>query len=98
MNSSQVLVRGILKPDGILELTEKPALPPGPVEVVIRALPATQESEESWWEYLQQMRAEMLAQGVQFRSRAEIDADRARDREQDLERDRALEKARTGGE
>jgi hypothetical protein len=89
MIASQVLVRGTLNPDGALVLEETPALPPGPVEVVIRALPPAQGSEEGWWEYLQRSRAELLAQGYRFRGKDEIDADRTR--EQALERTRQEE-------
>src|SRR5947209_5253998 len=63
MNASQILVAGTLKPDGTLELRERPMLPPGPVEVLIRAQPAPAEGGETWWEYLQAARAELLAQG-----------------------------------
>jgi hypothetical protein len=78
MNASQVLVRGRLKPDGTLELDETPALPAGPVEVLIRLQPPAHEGAETWWEYLQRSRAELLAQGQTFRRKEEIDADRSR--------------------
>jgi hypothetical protein len=90
MNTSQVLVRGTLNPDGALVLEEAPALPPGPVEVVIRALPKS-GLEESWWDYLQRCRAELLAQGYRFRSREEIDAERIREQELERTRQQALD-------
>jgi hypothetical protein len=97
MNTSQVLVRGTLNPDGVLVLEETPALPPGPVEVVIRALPAS-GSEEGWWEYLQRCRAEMLAQGHRFRSREEIDAERAHEKELERGRQQALRRLQSNRE
>ena len=90
MNATQVLVRGTLSPDGVLVLEETPALPPGPVEVVIRALPPAQGPGESWWAYLQRGRAELLAQGYRFRSREKIDADRAHEKELERARQQAL--------
>jgi len=91
MNVSQVLVSGTLKTDGTLDLDEKPALPAGPVEVLIRAQPAKSEGGESWWEYLERGRAELLVQGQTFRSSEAIEADRVRARQADEARRRALE-------
>src|SRR5205809_1015096 len=92
MNAVQVMVRGTLKPDGSLELLETPSLPPGPVEVLIRVVPTLKEGEESWFEWLVRARAEMVAKGFQPRSKEEIDADFAREREMDRERDAELER------
>src|SRR4051794_20541396 len=96
MNGNQVKVRGTLKPDGTLELQEALTLPPGPVEVVIRALPTEDESDgkEGWLEYLQRAWEEAVARGRRFRSKDAIDADRARERELDEARERALERCR----
>jgi hypothetical protein len=94
MNASQVVVQGILNSDGTLKLNEIPQLPPGPVEVLIRAQPPNQGGE-TWWEYLQRGRAELLAQGHAFRTRQEIDEDRARQRSLDEARRQALDGVRT---
>jgi hypothetical protein len=93
MNTAQVLVRGELTPEGTLVLEETPPLPAGPVEVLIRALPPTGAVDESWWDYLQRSRAEMLAQGQTFRTKEEIDADRARARTAEEERRRNLRRS-----
>jgi hypothetical protein len=98
MNSLQVSVQGTLREDGTLELKEAPRLPPGPVEVVVRALPSARGSEESWLDYLQRGRTELLAQGYQFRTREEIDADRAQHQALDLARQRELDRLRTARE
>jgi hypothetical protein len=68
------VLRGILHPDGTLELAERPTLPAGDVEVTIRPVVA-QQPQESWFEYLQRTRAELEASGAVFRTKAEIDAD-----------------------
>jgi hypothetical protein len=92
MNAAQVLVRGTLKPDGTLELQETPSLPSGPVEVLIRAVPANGPPTETWWEFLQRGRTELLAQGEVFRSKDEINAEFAREWASDDEADRELER------
>lgn len=95
MNAAQVLVHGTLMPDGKLELAETPALPAGPVEVLIRVQPQLKETNESWWDFLQRARAEMLAQGESVRSREEIEEDRSRNRQRDEARRQLLEKTQT---
>jgi hypothetical protein len=77
MNASQVLVHGVLNSDGTLKLDETPQLPPGPVEVLIRAQPPADTEGDTWWQYLQRGRVELLAQGYIFRTKEEIDEDRA---------------------
>lgn len=79
MPPQQVIIRGTLRKDGTVELAEWPGLPPGPVEVTLRSVPAEQPSaagaREDWWQYLQRARAELESAGHPFRSKEEIDAD-----------------------
>jgi hypothetical protein len=75
MSLSEVVVEGILKPDGTLELDQKPNLPPGRVTVVLRQEPqAPAPPKEDWWEYLQRIRAEREAAGYPFMNEAEMNA------------------------
>ena len=83
MDTLQVVIRGTLTPDGSLELVERPSLPPGPVEVIIRSLPAVNTMSEDFLQYLQRARLELEAEGASFRTKEEIDAE--------------LEELRTGG-
>lgn len=53
---------------------------------------------ETWWEFLQRSREEMLEQGYTFRSKEEIDADRASRKEQDEKRRRKINRARSNQE
>jgi hypothetical protein len=46
----------------------------GPVEITVRPIAASEPGKENWWEYLQRSRAELEAEGHQFRSGEEIDA------------------------
>src|SRR4051812_15731199 len=45
MNETSNIVRGVLKPDGTLELDERPSLPAGRVEVLIRPFPTEGEND-----------------------------------------------------
>jgi hypothetical protein len=76
MATDQVIVRGILKPDGRLELDSPPNLPAGPVEVVLRSLSSPAQNKEDWWQYLQRVRAELEAAGGHYRTEEEIEAER----------------------
>ena len=62
-----------LKPDGTLELDQKPNLSPGRVTVVLR-----QESQpppqEDWFQYLQRIRARREAEGYPFMNEEEMNA------------------------
>jgi hypothetical protein len=70
----QVTVHGTLKGDGTLILAESPALPAGPVEVVIRPVQSATPGED-WWSYLQRARAGLEAAGHSFRTKDAIDAE-----------------------
>src|SRR5437016_2231359 len=73
MSLTEIVLQGTLKPDGTLELDQKPNLSPGRVMVVLR-----QESQaapqEGWWPYLQRVRAEREAAGYHFMNEAEMEA------------------------
>ncbi len=75
MSLQEIVVAGTLKPDGTLELDQKPNLAPGRVTVVLR-----QESEaapppqEDWWQFLQRTRRELEAAGHPFMNEEEVNA------------------------
>jgi hypothetical protein len=68
---SQATVQGTLKPDGTLELDEKPQLPPGRVQVTL----AVVQPKDDIVTVLQRIREQREALGLRGRSREEIDAD-----------------------
>jgi hypothetical protein len=75
MSLQEIVVAGTLKPDGTLELDQKPSLAPGRVTVVLRPAPeAAAPPEEDWWQYLQRIRAEREASGYPFMNEAEVTA------------------------
>src|SRR5437763_1241552 len=74
MSLSEVVVRGMLKADGTLELVEAPPLAAGPGEVTIRPLAAASATQEDWWQYLQRARRELEAMGHRFASGEQVNA------------------------
>ena len=73
MSTLQVVIKGTLKGDGSLELAERPSLPAGPVEVIIRSLPTADTAAEDFLQYLQRIRTELEVAGAGFRTKEEID-------------------------
>ena len=70
-----IAVQGTLQADGTLILDEKPNIPAGRVEVVLRPSPKPEEqASEGWWPYIQRIRAEREAAGYHFLSEAEMEA------------------------
>ena len=67
MSLNEVVIEGTLKPDGTLELDQKPNLAPGRVTVVLRQESETpQPPQEDWIQYLLRIRAEREAAGYPF--------------------------------
>ena len=80
MSMLQIVIRGTLTSDGSLELAERPSLPIGPVEVIIRSLPADTASDD-FLQYLQRARTELEATDASFTTKEEIDAEIGRQRD-----------------
>ncbi|HBI46188.1 MAG TPA: hypothetical protein DDY78_25545 [Planctomycetales bacterium] len=75
MDVKEIIVAGTIKPDGTLELDQKPTLAPGPVTVVLRQEVGTAPPvEEGWWPYMQRVRAEREAAGYHFMNEMEMAA------------------------
>jgi hypothetical protein len=74
MSHREVVVDGTLKPDGTLELDQKPNLPPGRMQVVLRPAEEPIPMQEGWWPYMQRVRAELEAAGHHFMNEAEMEA------------------------
>jgi hypothetical protein len=74
MSQTEYVVQGTLKPDGTLELDQKPNLSPGRVTVVLRQETQTAVPKEDWFQYLQRIRAEREAAGYPFMNEAETTA------------------------
>jgi hypothetical protein len=75
MDIQEIVVAGTIKPDGTLELDQKPNLAPGRVTVVLRQeTAAAPPVEEGWWPYMQRIRAEREAAGYPFMNEEEMKA------------------------
>jgi hypothetical protein len=73
MSEQLIVVQGMVLPDGRLEIADKVPLPPGPVEVTIKAIPTS--SGETVWTVLERIWAGQRARGFVPRGREDIDAE-----------------------
>ena len=88
--SAQVIVQGTLKPDGTLELDQKPNLFPGRVRVTME--PVTEPTRpDRFWAMMEQIWADLKASGHVPRSVEQIEAERQAFRDEWDERQEALE-------
>ena len=78
MNLTETVIEGTLKPDGTLELDEKPNLPPGRVKVVLQAVQRkpSQVLGQGYFRVMQEIRTDQRARGHVPRSTDEVNADR----------------------
>lgn len=74
MSLQEVIVGGTLKPDGTLELDQKPNLSPGRVQVVLRQESAPPAPKEDWWQFMQRARRELEESGSRFMNEEELKA------------------------
>jgi hypothetical protein len=70
MSSTPIVLKGVVKEDGTLELSEKVNLPPGPVQVTVQAAPV-----DDFLARMEKIRADLQASGYVPRSKEEIDAE-----------------------
>lgn len=102
MSLREVIVDGTLKPDGTLELDQKPDLSPGRVQVVLRGETDISPPKEDWWQYMQRARRELEQSGCRFMNEEEMETHldwlREGDRIDDLLHQSGQEHPREGGE
>jgi hypothetical protein len=94
MDASTIKLHGTLKPDGTLELDEKPSLPPGRVQVTLVSESADAPPKEDTWTVLERIWAERKARGLPGRTREEIDAEVSSLRGEWQEREEKIERIR----
>jgi hypothetical protein len=75
MSLSEVVIEGTLKPDGTLVLDQKPNLPPGRVQVMVRPMTSESAGQRGVLEVIAEIRRNQQARGHVPRSREEIDAE-----------------------
>lgn len=78
MNPTEVVVQGTLNPDGTLQLDEKPNLPPGRVQVVLRHHIAKipEPLGSAFFQMMEEIWAGQRARGHVPRSIEEVEAER----------------------
>ena len=91
--SEAVLVQATLKPDGTLELDEKPNPAPGRVQVVVQPLPAATTAPRGLVEVMDEIRQGQCARGYHGRTPEEMQAEEAARRQEDEEYERRCEPA-----
>jgi hypothetical protein len=91
MSLSEVVVAGTLKPDGTLELDQKPNLAPGRVQVIVQALPELPDGDP-FWDMMKSIWGEQKARGHVPRSVEEVEAERHEMREGWARRQQAIER------
>jgi hypothetical protein len=89
--SARVIVPGTLRPDGTLELDQKPNLAPGRVRVTVETVTESTRPHR-FWSMMQLIWADLQAAGHIPRTREQIDAEINALREEDEERLRAVER------
>jgi hypothetical protein len=75
--STAVVLQGTLKPDGTLELDQRPNLAPGRVQVVLQPVAGGPPPRRGLAEVIDEIRQGQQARGYNGRSADEIEADRA---------------------
>ncbi|HYT90794.1 MAG TPA: hypothetical protein VEL76_18945 [Gemmataceae bacterium] len=81
MSLSAIVIQGIVKPDGTLELEGKVPLPAGKVQVTLEPLSLVPQ-DHPFWKLLQDIWTARQEAGLQPRSAAEIEAERQRFRDE----------------
>ena len=74
MSLQEIVVTGIIKPDGTLDLDQKPNLAPGRVTVVLRQESEAPTPGEDWWQFMQHTRRELETAGSRFMNEEEVGA------------------------
>ena len=74
MSPSEVVIEGTLKPDGTLELDQKPGLAPGRVKVTLQPAQAGTPRQRGLADVIDEIRQGQQARGFQGRSAEAIQA------------------------
>jgi hypothetical protein len=81
MNTSVVIVEGIVKEDGTLEVAERVSLPPGRVQLMVVSLPDLPK-DDPFWQRMQAIWSAQKTRGHIARSVQEVEAERQAVREE----------------
>jgi len=90
MSLTEIVVEGTLKPDGTLELDQKPSLAPGRVQVIVKPLPSP-TGRRGLVEVMDEIRQSQRARGYQGRTAQEMQAEEMARQEEDEDYERRCE-------
>jgi hypothetical protein len=91
MSLSEVVIEGTLKPDGTLDLDQKPSLSPGRVQVTVKPLVLPSPRCRGLVEVMDEIRQSQRARGYQGRTLQEMEAEEKDRQEEDEEYERRCE-------
>lgn len=91
MSLDEVVVEGTLKPDGTLELDQKPSLSPGRVQVIVKPLATTPSGRRGLVEVMDEIRQSQRARGYQGQTLQEMQAEEKARQDEDEEYERRCE-------
>ena len=74
MSAATLIVEGVVKPDGTLEVPEKLDLPAGRVQVTVRSMTEPTRPDR-FWKMMESVWADLRTDGRTPRTREEIDAE-----------------------
>lgn len=95
MSLHETVIEGTLKPDGTLELDEKPKLPPGRVKVVLRQETEPKPAQplgDDFFQMMEEIWAGQKARGHVPRTEQEVEAERREMRAGWAKRQEAIER------
>ena len=95
MNVIEETIDATLDPNGQLRLTHQPRLPPGPVRVTIRVVPAA-APRSGLADVIRAIAAEQRSRGFPGRSSQDLSSEDDARLAEDADRDRQLDVARRG--
>ncbi len=88
---TSIIVQGTLKPDGTLDLDQKPSLAPGRVQVTVEILAPPVPARRGLIEVMDEIRESQRARGYQGRTLEVMQAEEATRREEDEDYERRCE-------
>jgi len=91
MSLTETVIEGTLKPDGTLELDQKPNLSPGRVQVIVQPLSKPAPTKRGLVEVMDDIRASQRARGYQGRTLEATQAEEKARQEEDAEYDHRCE-------
>lgn len=88
--STPVILQGTLKPDGTIELDQRPNLMPGRVQVIVQPLSQPTSPKRGLADVIDEIKQAQLARGYTGRTKEELEAEEAARRAEEEDYDRRM--------